>query len=222
MSGEDSKGFWDRFDIHAKRWQTLCAGIVAIGVIVGFVGTKMGWHWPQSWVREHHDPAAVAAEPDAAVTTKIKFQSPDWAAKGDLKGLNPIFQVSSGYFNLTERPYYDVILLLQHDSRLHPIEGTLMVKNGTNPDGLKIDDSLALTRDGLNVGNYERDSNAFAQLSFTLNADDFPCGDTTMTLRTWMWIRDDPNFPDTASDEAVAVYHKSCSPLPGTGSAPTT
>lgn len=198
----EKRPFWDRFDIHIKRWQAFFALIVALGVIVGFVGSKMQWHWPS-----FEDDAENGAGEE--IFTRVRYLDREWTEQIQIGGARPVFQVYAGYRNVTDETTYDVVLNLEYDGRLVPVPGTGMLTNTNNPDGKPVGDGV-VTVDGVNVGHYDPRATAFVNYSFTLNADNFPCGDTQLTMRSLVRFGDMEIKDATYSPEAIVSYRRKC------------
>lgn len=211
---DPKKPFWDRFDTLMKRWQTVCALIVAIGAIVAFVGSKMGWHFPFLFHEESTSGTTDSfTMPPGGVSTRVRYLNEKWGDKVELTGTNPTFETSSGWANTSGHSQKNIYAFLQYDSRLIPIKGTGILKNSDNPNGLAVQNQDSLIQEWMNVGNYGHGANVFIRYTFTLNSDDFPCGDTTMTMRA---IFREENFDDAGHDkfapESIVHYRKACDP----------
>jgi hypothetical protein len=210
---DKKRPFWERFDTHIKRWQSVAALIVALGVIIGFVGFKMEWHWPTWDAHETLSPPPTTSVRDRfgpdGISLRARFQDKTWKDKIDVDGISPTFQVQAGYLNLTDHVERGVLLNYNYDGRLIPIRGTGMIKNGNNPDAATVDDSAIGS--WLNIGDYNADAAGFVIYTFTLHSLEFPCGDTTMTIRASVIHEEDADLSKIRnSPEAVVVYHKDC------------
>lgn len=205
MAGGEKKSFWDRFDILTKRWQTVAALIVALGIIVGFVGSKMGWHWPT----EQTDTTEDKLE---EVFTRVRYTEKAWVKHIVMSGARPFFQAYAGYRNLTDGVVNDVVLQFEFDGRIEPVLGSATLTNGNNPNGKSIGDGVVGGEGfkGSNVGNYNPDATAYVRYTFTLDHEKFPCGDTLLAMRSFVRFEDREEQEPKYSPEVTAVYHKAC------------
>lgn len=85
------------------------------------------------------------------------------------------------YKNTGEARQNNVVFTDNLPAGLTYINGSTVLRNGTNPDGLKISDKLT-TQTGVNVGDYNSAAAAYVKFSAKVNDDpNLRCGTKTMT-----------------------------------------
>jgi hypothetical protein len=135
MTGEDKKPFWDRYDIHVKRWQTTLALIVALGAVIAF-GVKFPWneYWP---FKDDSPPRTSSGE----ITTEVRSLSPTWAASIEIdKGIDPIIEVQIEFDNVTGQNADDVVVNLVAPRQLHAIPDGVQLIDAAHSQGFSLGD----------------------------------------------------------------------------------
>ncbi|MEU6559456.1 hypothetical protein [Nocardia nova] len=202
----DKPSRWDRFDTVVKRWQTVLALIVAVAAVAGLAGGGLRWI-------VHHNPwSDPRVEPSSkAITVHGRFRGGTWSPQLSLDGPNPVFDVSVGYENHSGADASDVVVRLYYPTGLVPITDQAIVRNGTNPDGMRLSDGIDFSHAGqavANIGNYADNANAFLQLPFAIPSPQaLPCGVTTLTLRASYEIGRTATDIAGYSDELVITYN---------------
>lgn len=194
VSADRKKSFGERVDAHAKRWQTIASLIVAVGVIVGFVGFKAGWHWPEWLVSS----GSIGAEPSPSsstnlanppvgrqdIVTELRARDGSWTSALALGPDDPldVVPVRVTYQNVTGIDAYHVEISIVADVGLSLGEVTLS-KPGRQ--------ALPQLQDGMfvDIGDYGPGAKAELVTSVALTPNEairnprapyaFPCNATT-------------------------------------------
>jgi uncharacterized repeat protein (TIGR01451 family)/LPXTG-motif cell wall-anchored protein len=90
------------------------------------------------------------------------------------------------------------------------VNGSTYLKNGTNPNGLKVSDNLT-TSTGINIGDYNAQAAAYIKFSAKVNANDTlpKCGPNTLTNKATVIV--DGGAKEDTADVTVP---KECQPTP--------
>lgn len=204
MTGGEDKSFWDRFDIHTKRWQTVAAGIVAVGAIVGFTGNKIGWHWPESWGRSE-----TAGTP-TTISTAVRYQSNQWLERVDMTGrIDPVLEVQIRYINTTDDRANNVVINLDYPPAAQPVKGAVQLKNSAHPDAVDVGDGV-VNGTGMNIGDYMPKANAYVRIPFMITTSQLPCGENTLVFRSYSRAGTMDMDKATYSNEAVVAFDHQC------------
>lgn len=150
------------------------------------------------------------------VTKQVrKSGETNWKESVDVKAGDTVeYQLS--YKNTGNTRVNNVVFQDKLPAGLQYVGGSTMLKNGTNPNGLKISDNLT-TANGVNVGDYNPAATAYVKFSAKVNdTSALKCGTNTLT-NTVRVVANNGYKEDTAN----VVINKPCAPgeLPQTGPA---
>lgn len=200
-------GFWDKFDLHMKRWQTVGALIIAVGTIGTVIYGYASSHWPPSWWPKENPPMqeifAVVRHADSGWQPTVTIDG----------GINPLFDVQLGYTNISGHVDKDVVVNITYPPEAIPVKDVTTLVNATNVSGVHVSDN-ELTDVGMNIGDYGGGANAYVRASFTANTATMHCGTNTMPFRAFVRTNNNMDMTQAVySDEAVVVYNRPCAPV---------
>ena len=88
------------------------------------------------------------------------------------------FQIA--YQNLETVAVSDVMIKTVLPDRLEYVDGTMMLYNSTYPQGFAVEDGAVLFSDGINIGSYESNSNAYLRYRAKVVDDSLSFGENTL------------------------------------------
>lgn len=102
-----------------------------------------------------------------------------WQKEVTAKGGDEVeFQIS--YQNLETATVSDVMAKSVLPDGLKYVDGTMMVYNSTYPQGFAVEDGTVLFFDGINIGSYDSNSNAYLRFRAKVVDNDLPFGENTL------------------------------------------
>ena len=107
------------------------------------------------------------------------------------------FQIA--YQNLETAAVSDVMLKSALPDGLEYIDGTMMLYNSAHPEGFTVEDGMVLFSDGINIGSYDSNSNAYLRFRAKVVDDDLSFGENTLV--NWGQI----GIGSTVKQDSVSV-----------------
>lgn len=143
---------------------------------------------------------------DFSATKQVrKSGETEWKKSIAVKpGDNVEYQIS--YKNTGATRQNNVTLRDTLPAGINYVDGSTYLRNGTNPNGLKISDNITKPV-GVNVGDYSPNANAHVKFGAKVTGDNLVCGPNTLTNKVRVAV-DDRYREDTAD----VTINKECAP----------
>ena len=124
-----------------------------------------------------------------------------------------------GYDNTGQTQQNNVVIKDQLPAGVSYVAGSTTVKNASNPNSTKVNDTITTTQ-GLNIGNYAPRSNAFAYFTATLpNGDKLRCGQNVFNNIATVQTENGGKSDNAAVTVNVECQPNECKPGIPTGDA---
>ena len=131
-----------------------------------YVGIEVRVVYDYSYIAETQ--VRLAGDDDAAWQKEISAGSGDEVE----------FQIA--YQNLETAAVADVTLKSMLPDGLEYVEGTMMLYNSVHPQGFAVEDGIVLFSDGINIGSYDSNSNAYLRFRAKVVDDSLSVGENTL------------------------------------------
>ena len=133
--------------------------------------------------------------------TQVRLAGDDDAAwqKEVNAGIGNEVEFQIAYQNLETAAVSDVMLKSALPDGLEYIDGTMMLYNSAHPEGFTVEDGMVLFSDGINIGSYDSNSNAYLRFRAKVVDDDLSFGENTLV--NWGQI----GIGSTVKQDSVSV-----------------
>lgn len=133
--------------------------------------------------------------------TQVRLAGDDDAAwqKEVNAGIGNEVEFQIAYQNLETAAVSDVMLKSALPDGLEYIDGTMMLYNSAHPQGFTFEDGAVLFSDGINIGSYDSNSNAYLRFRAKVVDDDLSFGENTLV--NWGQI----GIGSTVKQDSVSV-----------------
>ena len=84
------------------------------------------------------------------------------------------------YQNIEASQVTDVMIRDSLPTNLEYVDGTAIIYNSTHPSGTAVDDGAELFAEGINIGNFASEANAYLRFSAKVVDEDLECGENTL------------------------------------------
>ena len=133
--------------------------------------------------------------------TQVRLAGDDDAAwqKEVNAGIGNEVEFQIAYQNLETAAVSDVMLKSALPDGLEYIDGTMMLYNSAHPEGFTVEDGMVLFSDGINIGSYDSNNNAYLRFRAKVVDDDLSFGENTLV--NWGQI----GIGSTVKQDSVSV-----------------
>ena len=133
--------------------------------------------------------------------TQVRLAGDDDAAwqKEVNAGIGNEVEFQIAYQNLETAAVSDVMLKSALPDGLEYIDGTMMLYNSAHPEGFTVEDGMVLFSDGINIGSYDSNSNAYLRFRAKVVDDDLSFDENTLV--NWGQI----GIGSTVKQDSVSV-----------------
>ncbi len=131
-----------------------------------YVGIEVRVVYDYSYIAETQ--VRLAGDDDAAWQKEVAAEISDEVE----------FQIA--YQNLETAAVLDVMLKSVMPDGLEYVEGTMTLYNSAHPEGFAVEDGTVLFSDGINIGSYDSNSNAYLRFRAKVADDSLSVGENTL------------------------------------------